>query len=326
VQQPTSGEIVYRGAHVRFRSPRDAARAGIVLVPQHPRLVDAFTVAENIALAARLAGRDMGLNEVRSRIKSLGELYGIQVDPDARVWRLSMGEKQRVEILKALILDARLMLLDEPTTHLSPMESDKLLDLVARLADEGRSVVLITHRLREVMRSADRIAVMRRGKLVGVLRRDEATQEKLLHLMFGERVPLGRISRGRQPGGEKVLVVEDLWVRGEHGELAVKGVSLDVRRYEIVGVAGVAGNGQREFFEALVGFRRPQRGRIVVTGVDVTRARPSERGRLGVAIIPEERLGWALVPGKSLVFNTALGLYSVPGGPFHGFIVDWGRA
>ena len=326
VQQPTRGEIIYQGQRVRFKSPRDAARAGIALAPQNPRLVDAFTVAENIALAARLAGRKLGLSEVRSRVKKLGEDYGIEVDPDARVWRLSMGEKQRVEILKALILNARLMLLDEPTTHLSPMEANKLLDLVRRLATEGRSIVLITHRLREVLRSADRIAVMRKGRLVGVLRREEATQEKLLHLMFGERMPLGLVSRRRGPGDETVLVVEDLWIRGEHGEIAVRGVSLNVRRGEIVGVAGVAGNGQRELFEALVGLRRPYRGRVLVAGVDVTNARPSVRGRLGVAIIPEERLGWALVPGKSLVFNTALGLYSVPGGPFRGFVVDWGRA
>jgi len=326
VQQPTSGEVLYCGEKVRFRSPRDAAESGIVLVPQNPRLVDAFTVAENIALVARLAGKEFRLHEVKELIRSLGERYGLSVDPDARVWRLSMGEKQRVEILKALILDARLILLDEPTTHLSPMEANKLLDLVVRLAREGHSIVLITHRLREVMKSADRIAVMRRGRLVGVLRREEASQDKLLHLMFGERIPVARVERRRRSSRERVLVVENIWVWGEHGVLAVKGVNVVVHRYEIVGIAGVAGNGQREFFEALIGLRKPHRGRILVGNVDVTKAPPSVRGRLGVAVIPEERLGWALVPGKSLVFNTALGLYSTRRGPFHGFIVDWRQA
>lgn len=326
VQEPTSGDIIYQGRRVRFRSPREAARAGIALVPQSPQLIDAFTVAENIALAASLAGKGLGLGEVRSLVKSMGSEYGISVNPDARVWSLSMGEKQRVEILKALILEARLILLDEPTTHLSLMEAEKLLELTRRLASEGRSVVLITHRLREVLKAADRIAVMRRGRLVGVLEREEASEEQLLRLMFGERVSGGGPLRRRKPSGIQVLRVKGLWVHGEHGEMAVRGVDLEVLRGEILGVAGVAGNGQRELFEALVGIRRPSRGKILINGVDVTRAGPGARGRLGVAVIPEERLGWALVPGRSLVFNTALGLYSSPRGPYRGSIVEWRRA
>ena len=327
IVEPSSGVIRVRGKPVRFRSPRDAIREGIVLVPQNPMLVEAFTVAENIMLAARLAGISMGLGEARRLVRETGEKYGLLVDPDARVWSLSMGERQRAEIVKALILNAQLLLLDEPTTHLSPSEAESLLRLCRRLASEGRSVVLITHRLREVLGWVDRIAVMRSGKLVGVVDASEATEEKLLKMMFGERLaaqPLGR--RHGAAAGAPVLVVEDLWVRGPHGEESVRGVSFTVRRGEVVGIAGVAGNGQRELFEALVGLRRPHRGRIEVNGVDVTRQSPGARGRLGVAVVPEQRLGWALVPGKSLVFNTVVGFYSSRGGPYRGFLVDWHAA
>jgi ABC-type uncharacterized transport system ATPase subunit len=328
LQEPDSGVIRVRGRPVRFRGPADAVREGIVLVPQNPMLIEAFTVAENIMLAARLAGIRLGLGEARRRTREIGDGYGLRVDPDARVWRLSMGERQRAEIVKALVLDAQLLLLDEPTTHLSPHEAEALLRLARRLASEGRSVVLITHRLREVIGWVDRVAVMRGGRLVGVLPAGEASEEKLLRLMFGERVVPRRpaASTAGRGAGEPVLVVEDLWVRGPHGEESVRGVSLVVRRGEVVGIAGVAGNGQRELFEALVGIRRPHRGRIVVAGRDVTQRPPGERGRLGVGVVPEQRLGWALVPGKSLVFNTVVGFYSSPRGPFRGFLVDWRAA
>jgi len=327
--QPDSGTIRVMGRPVQFGSPRDAARSGIALVPQNPMLVEAFTVAENVMLAARLAGLRLGLTEARQRVRKLSEEYGLAVDPDAKVWRLSMGERQRAEIVKALVLAARLLLLDEPTAHLSPPEARSLLGLARRLASEGRSVILITHRLGEVAGIADRIAVMRSGRLVGVLNASEASREKLLELMFGERLssqqsPETTPRVGRL--GRPVLAVENLWVRGDHGEWSVRGVSLVVRGGEVVGVAGVAGNGQRELLEALIGLRRPARGRVFIAGVDVTRRGPGVRGRLGVAVIPEQRLGWALVPGKSLVFNTALGFYSARRGPYHGVLVDWAAA
>jgi len=327
ILQPDSGVIRVHGRPARFSSPRDAVRAGIALVPQNPMLVEAFTVAENLLLAARLAGRRLTLSGARRLVASLSERYGLPVDPDARVWRLSMGERQRAEIVKALALGAELLLLDEPTTHLSPPEARSLLRLVRRLASEGRSVVLITHRLGEVLGVADRIAVMRSGRLVGVVGGREATREKLLALMFGERLAPGGAEAGpeRRPG-PAVLEVRDLWVRGEHGEWSVRGVSFELRGGEVVGVAGVAGNGQRELVEALVGLRRPQRGSIRIAGVEVAGSGPAARGRLGVAVVPEQRLGWALVPGKSIVFNTAVGFYASPRGPYRGAVVDWGEA
>lgn len=327
--EPDGGEMRLRGRPYRPRGVRDALRSGVALVPQNPMLVEAFTVAENVMLAARLAGRGMGLREAREAVRRVSREYGLRVDPDARVWGLSMGERQQAEIAKALAVGAELLLLDEPTTHLSPVEAEALLKLTRRLAGEGRSVVLITHRLREVLGAADRIAVMRRGRLVGVLDAGETEPRRLLELMFGrERLAQATAAprrRGRARGGP-VLVVEDLWVRGPHGEHAVRGLSLRVHRGEVLGVAGVAGNGQREFFEALVGLRRPERGRVVVAGVESSAPSGALLGRAGAAVIPEERLGWALAPGKSLVFNLALGLYSSPRGPYRGVLVDWGEA
>jgi ABC-type uncharacterized transport system ATPase subunit len=328
-QKPDRGEILFEGERVEFSSPRDAMRKGIVLVQQHPKLIEAFTVAENIVLAYRLAGRGrLGIAAARRLVREYAEKYGLHVDPDRRVRSLTMGERQRAEIIKALVLQAKLLLLDEPTTHLSPVEVEGLAMLVRELAEEGRSVVVITHRIKEALAVADRVAVMRRGRLVGVLRRDEATVEKLIELMFGKAMqpPPPRHSTAKLEAN-CVIRVEDLYVYDKPTRsYVVSGVSICVRPGEIVGVAGIAGNGQRELFEALVGLRRPARGRIEVGGVDVTSRGPGHRGRLGLAIVPEDRLGWALVRGKSLVFNIAVGFYSSPRGPYRGVLVDWRRA
>jgi len=324
--RPDAGDIFVKGRRVEIRSPRDAARLGIALVPQHPLLVENFTVAENVLLAARLAGRRVGLGEVRRGLREIAERFGLGVDPDARVWRLSMGERQRAEVARALYLGAEVLLLDEPTTHLTPEESRRLLGIMRSLAESGRSVVFITHKIGEVLEAADRIAVMRRGRIVAVLDASEATPEKLLRLMFeGRGAVLEKRYPPRRPGGV-VLRVENLWVKGAHGVDAVKGVSLLLREGEVLGVAGVAGNGQRELFEALIGLRPPSRGRITLLGREVTGEPPSARAALGLAVVPEERLGWALVPCRSLVFNTALGMYSSPRGPYRGPLVDWHTA
>ncbi|ABM79973.1 ABC transporter ATP-binding protein [Hyperthermus butylicus] len=325
LQRPDHGRIIYRGSEVQFGSPRDAVRAGIVLVPQHPRLIEAFTVAENVMLAVRLAGRKLSRSEVVSRLQQLAEKYGLHVDPDKPVRELTMGERQRAEILKALLLDAQVLLLDEPTTHLSPLEARQLLGLARRLAGEGRSVVLITHRIPEALEAADRIAVMRRGKLVTVMPRSEATPAKLLQLMFGE-APRMEVKRSAKPGSREVLVVRDVWISEPGRGYVVKAAAFSVRSGEIYGIAGVAGNGQRELFEAIIGLRIPVRGSIIIDGVDVTRRGAGARARLGTAVIPEERLGWALVPGKSLVFNTVLGFYSCGTSLFRGLVVLWSRA
>jgi ABC-type uncharacterized transport system ATPase subunit len=328
-QKPDKGEIFFEGKRVEFSSPRDAMRRGIVLVQQHPKLIEAFTVVENIILAYRLAGLGrLGKSDAKKLINAYAEKYNLLIDPDKPVRVLTMGERQRAEIVKALILKAKLLLLDEPTTHLSPIEVENLVMLVRSLAEEGRSIVVITHRIKEALAMADRIAVMRRGKLAGILRRGEATVEKLVELMFGtaSQPPPPRHA-GSKVGGKCVIRTEDLYVYDSTTRsYIVKGVSLCVKPGEIVGIAGIAGNGQRELFEAIIGLRKPARGSIEINGVNVISKGPAERGKLGLAIIPEERLGWALVPGKSLVFNIVVGFYSSPKGPYKGIIVDWHKA
>ncbi len=328
--KPTRGQILVKGESVVFNSPRDAMRKGIALIPQNPMLIDNFTVLENLVLVSRLAGKRYGIRLAKKRLEEIEKKYGLFVNPSAYVWSLSFGERQKAEILKALLIDASIVLLDEPTTHLSPVEVDKLLSLTRQLANEGRGVVFITHRLSEALRVADRIAVMRRGRLVAVVSRKDARVDQLLNYMFGEE-RIGRLteivkrrrSLSRKVSKDIVLRVDDLWVRGPHGEFSVRGASLELRGAEILGVAGIAGNGQREFFETLIGIRKPSKGMISICGVDVTSQSSSMRGRLGVGIIPEDRLGWALVPGKSLVFNTVLGLYSSPKAPIRFSIVNW---
>ncbi len=320
--KPEKGRIIYQGREVELRGPRDALRLGIVLAPQTPRLFPGLTVAEDVGLTLRLAGRGLSLREVRRRLGRLGEKYGLHVDPDAKVWRLSMGERQRVNLAKIILLDARVALLDEPTTHLAPRERRSLITVMRRMASEGRAVVFITHRIGEAMEACDRIAVMRRGRLVGVVERGAATREGLLGLMFGDYKPSPPRSAARRlAAGRAVLEAVGVWVRGPHGSWAVRGATLRVHGGSVVGVAGVAGNGQRELFEAIVGLRKPSRGVVRILGVDVTGKPPITRRRLGVAVVPEERLGWGLVPGKSIVFNIAFAEAWLDGSP----LLRWGR-
>ncbi len=328
-QKPTRGEMILNGSPYRPHSPRDAMRMGVVLVPQHPRLVPSYTVYENVGLALHSLGRRLARRTVKRIAEEISEKYGLSVNVDARVGELSVGEKQRVEILKALALDPWLLMLDEPTTHLTPSESAAVVKLCRELASERRSIVYITHRIGEALEVADRIAVMRNGRVVSVLDAGEADPKKLLELMFGRAVGSDKVTaplHGSSKSGRTVLEVEDLWVKGWHGGWAVKGVNMSVKEGEIVGVAGIAGNGQRELMEAIVGLRKPERGTVRIMGVDVTMKGADARLRLGMAIIPEERLGWGLVPGKSIVYNVILGArYSkIPG--LNEFTLDWGRA
>lgn len=330
LSRPTRGRILVGGRELARWSPREAMRRGVALVPQHPMLVEEMTVAENVAMTLRLAGLPASLSEARRLVEELGARYGFEVDPDAEVWRLSFGERQRVEVVRAVAVGRSLVMFDEPTTHMSPVEADRFLALLGRLAAEGRGVILITHRLEEALKAADRIVVMRRGRIVDEVPRGEADLGRLLRSMFGEGVSEVQLKHeaGCGPAGEVLLEARELWVRGLHGVFAVRGVSLRVAAGEVVGVAGVAGNGQRELFEALVGLRRVERGRILLLGEDVTGSPPSRRLAKGMAVVPEERLGWGLVPGKSIVFNVAFALLSSGGTArvTRGPLVDWRAA
>jgi simple sugar transport system ATP-binding protein len=313
--RPDSGEIHINDRLVSFSSPRQAIDAGVCMVHQQFRLVERFTVAENIVLGdTRGVGRNLLVNPqaVEGEVRSLGERYGLPVDPHAHIWQLSVGEQQRVEILKALYQDARILILDEPTAVLTPEEADTLFATLRRMAQEGRTVIFITHKMHEVMAVSDRITVLRAGHHVGTVATAEATPQSLAVLMVGHDVETISRSRDASRADETepaTLSVAGLWVDGDRGRPAVKGVSLSVHAGEIVAVAGVSGNGQRELSEAIAGLRPHTRGSIEVEGRHVANGDTRAAFEAGVGFIPEDRLGTGVAPNLSIAQNLELRNY-----------------
>jgi general nucleoside transport system ATP-binding protein len=306
--QPDAGEIRVDGKPVVIHSPKDAIAARIGMVHQHFMLVPVFTVAENVTLGLEPT-RALGLldrRRARSEVRNLSERYGLQVDPDAYVEDLPVGVQQRVEIIKTLIREASVLILDEPTSVLTPGETDDLFRIMRELRAGGRSIVFISHKLKEVQAIADTITIIRRGKVVGE-RPPTATDTELAALMVGRPVQLRVSKRPAQPG-DVVLDVQHLTVAGEHGSPVVDDVSFQVRAGEILGVAGVQGNGQTELCEALLGLR-PASGSVLLNGRDVSHATPRDRLRAGIGYIPEDRQEDGLVGDFSVADNMILDVY-----------------
>ena len=314
--RPDAGEVVLGGEHVRLHSARDAIARGIGMVHQHFMLVPRLTVAENMILGEReLVVGKRRLSAVAKRLRDLEERYGIAVDPDARVWQLSVGEQQRVEILRALYHDARVLILDEPTALLSPLESEHLLPKLRVLASEGVSIVFITHHLDEVLEWSDRITVLRLGSRVGTVLPSETDAAALARMMVGRDVTLVRVVRGdpwRPVAGEAtgdveaapaVLQIRDLAATNDRGIPALDDVSFDVPPGEIVAVAGVEGNGQGELEEVLLGVRPPTSGSVVLDGRDIRHAEPEDRLRAGMRFIPSDRYRRGLIRALSVANN-----------------------
>ncbi len=320
--RPDEGEIVLSGRTVEFHSPRDAIDAGIAMVHQHFRLVSPFTVAENVVLGDhRDAGRTFLLQTraIEKRVAELSLRFGLAVDPRARIWQLSLGEQQRVEILKALYQDARILILDEPTAVLTPQEADALFETIRAMAADGRTVIFISHKLHEVKAVADRVTVLRRGRSIATVTTAEATPRSLAALMVGREVELGPREDGRREVGEAVLELEGVSANGDRGAPALKDVSFCVRRGEILAIAGVAGNGQRELAETIVGMRPPTKGTMRVRGSRLRGGDPREAIAARVAYVPEDRLGTGVAPGLSVASNVVLKTYREPPasrGPF----------
>jgi general nucleoside transport system ATP-binding protein len=310
--RPDEGEILLGGKPVTFHSPRDALDAGICMVHQHFRLVPPFTVAENVILGDhRGEGRKLVVNprRIERRVAELGERYRIAVDPRARIWQLSLGEQQRVEILKALYREARVLILDEPTAVLTPQEAGSLFETLRVMADEGRTIIFISHKLHEVKAVSDRVTVLRAGKNVETVATGDATPRSLAALMVGRDVALAeRLPRAGEVG-DPVLETGDLWAAGDRGSETLRGVSLTVRAGEVVAIAGVAGNGQRELAETVTGMRPPTRGTITVSGKLLRGGDPREAIRAGVAHVPEDRLHTGVAPSLSIASNVVLKSY-----------------
>ena len=287
--QPDEGEIIIDGQPHVFHSPADAIRAGIGMIHQHFMLVPTLTVAENVALGLRSSREpQLDLDKVSARIRELAQGYGLKVDPSAHVWQLAVGEQQRVEILKALYRGASLIILDEPTAVLTPQEVDDLFATLKRMVGEGHALVFISHKLHEVMAVSDRVTVLRDGQLVGTRPTREVTRDDLVKLMVGRQVkPLAP-----QPmqAGLVRLKIEGLRAMGDRGAEVLRGVELQIRGGEIVGLAGVSGNGQRELAQCLSGLRKTTAGSIEIDGQEMTHASLRKRMEAGQAYIPEERM------------------------------------
>ncbi len=312
---PDGGEIRVGGVARTEHSPAAAIRSGIGMVHQHFMLIPPLTVAENVVLGMEPVRAGMiDLDRACRELAELSKKYGLDVDPRARVEDLSVGQEQRVEIIKVLYRGARILILDEPTAVLTPQEVEDLYRIVRELRYQGNTIVLITHKLEEVMAISDQVSVMRRGEMVGTVATKETTPAGIARMMVGRDVVLMVEKTPAQPG-DVVLEVKDLVVpRPRGGVPAVQGVSLDVRGGEIVGLAGVEGNGQTELLEALTGLRRPSEGSIRLLGSDVTRATPREWFRLGLAHVPEDRHKRGCVLNYSVADNLILGRHA--GAPF----------
>jgi ABC-type uncharacterized transport system ATPase subunit len=309
LSQPDEGEIYVAGQRVKFRSPLDAIELGIGMVHQNRKLVSAHTVIENIILGHPRAGTILNLKRAGDEIEELCERYGFKIDLRAKVWQLSEGEKQVVEILKALYRGAKVLILDEPTSALAPSETEKFLASIDAMAkDELAMIPFITHKLPIVLARSDRVTVLRRGQVVACLETERATEKSLAKQMVGREV-IFRIERTQVDKGQPILQVENLSARSDKGFLALKGVSFTIREGEIFGIAGVSGNGQHELAEVLAGLRKAEGGKVMFDGKDITHSSSLERWRMGVGYIPSERTEVGSIADFSLVENVTMNFY-----------------
>jgi ABC-type uncharacterized transport system ATPase subunit len=308
--RPDEGQILLDGKPVQIASPADAIARGISMVHQHFMLVPVLSVADNVILGAETMANLVFVDRKKARrqIAELAERFGFALDPDAIVGSLSVGQQQRVEILKALYREARILVLDEPTAVLTPQETEEIFGLLRRLAADGRSIIFISHKLYEVLEIADRITVIRRGKVIGERKPAETSEEELAELMVGRAVEL-TADRGESHVGKPMLEVKDLRVVAAHGREVIPGLSLEVKAGEILGVAGVAGNGQDELIESIVGMRTPDGGTVVLDGRDVTGLSPRKLNMSEVAYVPGDRHRFGLILAFPVYDNLVLTSY-----------------
>jgi simple sugar transport system ATP-binding protein len=307
-----AGTIALGGKTCDFTCPRDARDVGVAMVHQQFRLVERFTVAENLVLGDTSGeGRHFRIDPqaVERQVRELGERYGLPVDPHARIWQLSVGEQQRVEILNALYQDARVLILDEPTAVLTPQEAETLFATLRRLAEEGRTVIFISHKLHEVTAVSDRVTVLRGGRNVATVDTASATPRSLAALMVGHEIGVVQRTAAPRPDARPALELDKVWVDSDRGQPALKGITLSVAAGEIVGVAGVAGNGQLELAEAIAGLRPLARGSMSVEGREIAGGDPRASLDAGIAYVPQDRLGMGVAASLSVTTNLSLRSY-----------------
>lgn len=305
--RPDEGILKVKNKITRFRSPRQALESGIGMIYQHFRLIENFTAAENIVLGTK-SGFKLNKKQIESLTKSLSNKYGLNVDPGVMINQLSLGEQQRVEILKMLYRGCDVLIMDEPTTVLTPQEVEELFKVLRSMADQGKAVVLITHKLSEVMRIADYVTVLRRGKVVGSDRIENLNEKTLTSMMVAREVLYNEARREKCPG-DVVLNIKNLNIKADQGHLAVKNLNLDVKQGEIMAIAGVAGNGQKELIEAIAGLRPIKSGEITLDDTVINDLSVRQRLEKGINMVPEDRIGIGLVPGLNALDNSILRSY-----------------
>ncbi len=308
--QPTSGIIRINGNEVSINDPNDANRLGIGMVHQHFKLVDCFTVTENIILGKEplTKYKTVDLKETSKKILELSRRYGLDVDPYSKIEDITVGMQQRVEILKMLYRNADILIFDEPTAVLTPHEIEELIDIMRNLKKEGKTIILITHKLKEIKEVADKCTVLRRGRYIGTVDVSQTSQKEMAEMMVGREVDF-TVEKPDIQVGEKVLEVKDLWVKNSRGLDAVKGFSFSVAKGEIVGIAGIDGNGQTDLVYALTGLSKVEKGQILFKGQDITKLDVKGKVKCGIGHIPEDRHKHGLILDFKLKENMVVHEY-----------------
>jgi simple sugar transport system ATP-binding protein len=303
--QPDSGHIRINGKNIVMNSPVDSRQHGIGMVHQHFMLVQNHSVAENIALGYEKSAAFFPQRKIKDTILEFSRQFNFEIDPAKEVWQLSAGEQQRVEIIKALMNGADLLILDEPTSVLTSQESKDLFENLREMKHQGHLVILISHKLEEILEICDRVTVLQKGKIVGEALTQDVDKKSLARMMIGRDI-IFRIEKEPIESADKVITVENIVVKGDKEIEVVKGVSFEIFRNEIFGIAGVSGNGQRELVEAITGLRRVESGRVIMEGTDITNASARRIYNYGVAHVPEERIKFGIAPGLYLYDNAIL--------------------
>lgn len=309
IYKPNSGAIYYKGEKVKIRSPRHAVDLGIGMVHQHFHLIPTLTAAENVFLYTPSCKAILNTKEMEEEIARCSKEFHLDVDPSAKIWQMSVGEQQRVEIIKLLYRGADILILDEPSAVLTAQEAVEMFKNLRKMAESGKSVVVISHKMSEVMQFADRITVLKGGKVEDTMPASEATVERLTKAVVGDREFKPQKNKGSAKTDKIVLEINDVTVKNDKGLQAVKNLSLDIHAGEIFGIAGVAGNGQKELAEVIVGLRKAETGAIILNGEDITKLSVKQRIQKKIAFIPEDRLSMGLVPGMTMDENRILKQY-----------------
>lgn len=324
IYSPDEGDIFIEDKHVNIRSAFDAMKLGIGMIHQHFMLVDTLTVLENVILGLQKQGFLIDKADVIKKIKGISDKYDFKLNPNAKIWQLSVGEQQRVEIVKMLFRGARILILDEPTAVLTPQESEVLFGILRQIKSEGKPIIFISHKLEEVMEISDRITVLRKGKVVETVNKEDVSQKDLALMMIGKEV-LFRLERKPLKMGREILKIDNLEGYNDRGIKTLREVSFNVHSGEIFGIAGVAGNGQEELAEIITGLRKASKGKIYVENQEITNLSPYSILKNRVSYIPSDRLKVGLVPNLSSVENSILKCYSKE--PIsHGLFMNYSRA